>query len=122
MARFAYSVDPPLRNAVIKKCTLRTAAGGAKKCTLSPSSVAKKRRFRLSGFDCAEGSFSLVERASFPCTIDLIKLEGVPKGKKFSWVDDDLDTEPTPSPLLPTVPDPEDVGAMHIDPTERDIH
>ena len=42
---------------------------------------------------------------------DLIKLEGMPKGHKFTWVDDDdaQPFEPTPSTA---VPDPPDVGPL----------
>ena len=53
---------------------------------------------------------------------DLIKLEGVPKGKQFSWVDDPLDAPPpaTAPPPLPIVPDPEDVGPTRDDTTAQD--
>ena len=49
---------------------------------------------------------------------DLIKLEGVPQGKQFSWTDDPLDAPPTAAAAaspLEVVPDPEDAGPMRED-------
>ena len=52
---------------------------------------------------------------------DLIKLEGVPAGKKFSWVDDPLDAPPLPATEpAPVMPDPDDVGPAREDLTAFD--
>jgi hypothetical protein len=53
---------------------------------------------------------------------DLIKLEGVPQGKKFSWTDDPLDAPPPPSAATASpdvVPDPDDVGPTREDMTRE---
>ena len=51
---------------------------------------------------------------------DLIKLEGMPDGKKFSWTDDALEAPPPTAAASPdVVPDPEDVGPMREDTTRE---